>query len=253
MRLNQPLALAYYLGDLTSSGNNLIKPRRLPSWKTGLPEPKPPAFPSSAFLQDLGLHRRGLLAYYDYPISLPARVEGTSNKIKTMQRQAYGFRDQLQRLAHGCVARRAVRPRHADAGEDWPAVLGRGERMLAADFAIDHVTLQPSWPANAGEAGDPCWCRWPRVVRLPMAQPAHPSGAKSDTIRRHRAAASKAASCRFRRLPLTRFRPRASLLAEAQPPRDDPHATRQPRHAPRRAPAAAGAGRRSSSRTSSTS
>ena len=32
-------------------------------------------------------------------------------------------------------------------GEDWPTVLGRAQRMLAADFAIDHVTLQPSWPA----------------------------------------------------------------------------------------------------------
>jgi cobalt-zinc-cadmium efflux system protein len=32
-------------------------------------------------------------------------------------------------------------------GEDWPTVLDRAQRMLAADFAIDHVTLQPSWPA----------------------------------------------------------------------------------------------------------
>jgi transposase len=34
-----------------------------------------------------------LLAYYDYPIST-GRLEGTTNKIKTMKRQAYGFRDQ---------------------------------------------------------------------------------------------------------------------------------------------------------------
>ena len=35
---------------------------------------------------------RGLLAYYDYPIST-GPLEGTNNKIKTMKRQAYGFRD----------------------------------------------------------------------------------------------------------------------------------------------------------------
>ena len=34
----------------------------------------------------------GLLAYYDYRIST-GPLEGTNNKIKTMQKQAYGFRD----------------------------------------------------------------------------------------------------------------------------------------------------------------
>jgi hypothetical protein len=34
----------------------------------------------------------GILAYYDQPIST-GPLEGTNNKIKTMQRQAYGFRD----------------------------------------------------------------------------------------------------------------------------------------------------------------
>ena len=38
-------------------------------------------------------HALGLLAYYDYPLST-GPLEGTNNKIKTMQRQAYGFRDQ---------------------------------------------------------------------------------------------------------------------------------------------------------------
>ena len=37
-------------------------------------------------------HALGLVAYYDYPIST-GPLEGTNNKIKTMQRQAYGFRD----------------------------------------------------------------------------------------------------------------------------------------------------------------
>jgi cobalt-zinc-cadmium efflux system protein len=32
-------------------------------------------------------------------------------------------------------------------GEDWPDVLARAQRLLASEFAIDHITLQPSWPA----------------------------------------------------------------------------------------------------------
>jgi len=40
----------------------------------------------------LQMHRRGILAYYDYPIST-GPLEGTNNKIKTLQKQAYGFRD----------------------------------------------------------------------------------------------------------------------------------------------------------------
>ncbi len=40
----------------------------------------------------LALHRGGLLAYYDARIP-SGPLEGTNNKIKTMKRQAYGFRD----------------------------------------------------------------------------------------------------------------------------------------------------------------
>jgi cobalt-zinc-cadmium efflux system protein len=34
-------------------------------------------------------------------------------------------------------------------GTRWPATLAAAERLLAADFGIDHVTLQPAWPAAA--------------------------------------------------------------------------------------------------------
>ncbi|OGP82325.1 MAG: hypothetical protein A2V87_06185 [Deltaproteobacteria bacterium RBG_16_58_17] len=37
-------------------------------------------------------YKSGILAYYDYRISL-GPLEGTNNKIKTMKRMAYGFRD----------------------------------------------------------------------------------------------------------------------------------------------------------------
>ena len=41
----------------------------------------------------MAVHWKGILAFYDYPIST-GPLEGTNNKIKTMKRQAYGFRDQ---------------------------------------------------------------------------------------------------------------------------------------------------------------
>ena len=44
------------------------------------------------FANTLVLHRNGILAWYNYPIST-GPLEGTNNKIKTLQRQAYGFRD----------------------------------------------------------------------------------------------------------------------------------------------------------------
>jgi len=44
------------------------------------------------FANTLAGHKSGLLAYYDHPIST-GPLEGTNNKIKTMQKQAYGFRD----------------------------------------------------------------------------------------------------------------------------------------------------------------
>jgi transposase len=40
----------------------------------------------------LTTHRRGVLAWYDYRIST-GPLEGTNNKIKMMQRMAYGYRD----------------------------------------------------------------------------------------------------------------------------------------------------------------
>ena len=41
----------------------------------------------------LAAYRSGLLNYFKHPIT-SAMVEGINNKIKTLKRQAYGFRDQ---------------------------------------------------------------------------------------------------------------------------------------------------------------
>ncbi|SHH92444.1 Transposase [Desulfofustis glycolicus DSM 9705] len=45
-----------------------------------------------SFADTLKKHQDGILAYYDYPIST-GPLEGTNYNIKTLQRQAYGFRD----------------------------------------------------------------------------------------------------------------------------------------------------------------
>ena len=42
--------------------------------------------------KSLRAHRRGLLAYFNYPIST-GPLEGLNNKIKVLKRQAYSFRD----------------------------------------------------------------------------------------------------------------------------------------------------------------
>ena len=44
------------------------------------------------FADTLAGYKSGILAYYDYRIS-SGPLEGTNNKIKTMKRMAYGFRD----------------------------------------------------------------------------------------------------------------------------------------------------------------
>ncbi len=44
------------------------------------------------FAKTLAAHRTGILNWYETPIST-GPLEGTNNKIKTMKRQAYGFRD----------------------------------------------------------------------------------------------------------------------------------------------------------------
>jgi transposase len=44
------------------------------------------------FAKTLDGNRDGILAFYDFPIST-GPLEGTNNKIKTLQKQAYGFRD----------------------------------------------------------------------------------------------------------------------------------------------------------------
>ena len=95
LRLNQPLAIAYYLkeelNEIWQQDDQETAQTLLMDWityaeSTGIGMLK-------TFAKSLRAHAWGILAWYDYPIST-GPLEGTNNKIKTMKRQAYGFRDQ---------------------------------------------------------------------------------------------------------------------------------------------------------------
>ena len=45
------------------------------------------------FANTMTAFRSGIIAWYDYHIST-GKLEGINNKIKTMKRQAYGYRDE---------------------------------------------------------------------------------------------------------------------------------------------------------------
>jgi transposase len=94
LRLNQPLAVAYYLKEdlrqIWSQRNKRTARRVLRDWIAR-------ARASGIriliqFAATLEEHQEGILNYYNCPIST-GPLEGTNNKIRTMQRQAYGFRD----------------------------------------------------------------------------------------------------------------------------------------------------------------
>ena len=96
LSLNKPLATAYYLKEdlrfLWNQPDKVTAQTYLAEWiaqaeASGIRILKD-------FAKTLRTHRSGILAYYDYPIST-GPLEGTNNKIKTLQRQAYGFRDRL--------------------------------------------------------------------------------------------------------------------------------------------------------------
>src|SRR5690242_16146138 len=94
LKLNEPLAVAYYLKEdlrrfwgqpgkrfATTSLDGWIKRAEASGIKI-----------LQQMARTLAAHRGGLLAYYDVMIS-SGPMEGTNHKIKTMKRQAYGFRD----------------------------------------------------------------------------------------------------------------------------------------------------------------
>ena len=95
LRMNQPLATVYYMKEdlrqIWAQPDKATAMRVLEDW-IGRAEASCISV-LQKFAVTLAMHRTGILAYYDCPIST-GPLEGTNNKIRTMQRQAYGFRDQ---------------------------------------------------------------------------------------------------------------------------------------------------------------
>lgn len=94
LKFNEPLALAYYLKeDLRQFWNQKTKvdaEKHLTAWIAKARASKIGMLMKMA--NTVAGHKFGLLSYYDHPIST-GPLEGTNNKIKTLQKQSYGFRD----------------------------------------------------------------------------------------------------------------------------------------------------------------
>ena len=95
LRINQPLATAYYMKEefrhFWEQPNVTAAKRFLDDWCR-----RAEASTLSVLVKmanTFRMHRSGLLNYHRCPIST-GPLEGMNNKIKTLQRQAYGYRDQ---------------------------------------------------------------------------------------------------------------------------------------------------------------
>jgi transposase len=95
LKLNESLAAAYYLKDdlnqLWEQDSAFAAQLKMYDWyhqamATGVRH-------CQQFARTLLAHAHGILAWYKHPIS-NGQVEGTNNKIKTMNRQHYGLRDE---------------------------------------------------------------------------------------------------------------------------------------------------------------
>lgn len=95
LKMNEPLMRAYYLKEslreIWMQINKEQAAEVLDKWMEQAYETKIPRLTKMA--NTLKAHKWGILAWYDYHIST-GKLEGINNKIKTMKRQAYGYRDQ---------------------------------------------------------------------------------------------------------------------------------------------------------------
>ena len=96
LRLNEPLAIAYYLKEdlrqIWLQPNKHMARLALTDW---LVQARLSGIRMlEQFANTLEEHQKGILNYYDFPIST-GPLEGTNTKIQLMKRQAYGYRDHV--------------------------------------------------------------------------------------------------------------------------------------------------------------
>lgn len=94
LKMNEPLAMAYYLKEelrqIWRQPNKLMARMVLRAWLLEARESGVKML--EKFANTLEEYQEGILNYYDYRIST-GPLEGTNNKIRKMQGQAYGYRD----------------------------------------------------------------------------------------------------------------------------------------------------------------
>ena len=95
LEMNAPLMKGYYLKEsLQEIWMRVTKEQAqqvLMNWVEQAQDSKVPLL--QKFAMTLMAHRSGILSWYDHHIST-GKLEGINNKIKTMKRQAYGYRDE---------------------------------------------------------------------------------------------------------------------------------------------------------------
>ena len=94
LSLNEPLAIAYYLKEdlrqIWMQGTKAMARLFLVDW---LARARASGIRMlEQFADTLEEHQKGILNWYDYPIST-GPLEGTNNKIQLMKRRAYGYRN----------------------------------------------------------------------------------------------------------------------------------------------------------------
>jgi transposase len=95
LKLNEPLATAYYMKEEL---RNIWHQPDKTSAQTALDEWVKKAAASDVnmlkqFSRTIAAHRSGILAYFDFNGLSTGPLEGINNKIKTLHKMAYGFRD----------------------------------------------------------------------------------------------------------------------------------------------------------------
>lgn len=95
LKLNEPLATTYYMKEEL---RNIWHQHDKASTQKALDEWVKKAAASNVnmlkkFSKTLAAHRSGILAYFDFDGLSTGPLEGTNNKIKTLHKMAYGFRD----------------------------------------------------------------------------------------------------------------------------------------------------------------
>ncbi|WP_419609435.1 transposase, partial [Thiolapillus sp.] len=95
LKLNEPLATAYYMKEelrqIWRQSDKASAEKALAEWIAKAAVSNVGML--KQFAKTLAAHRSGILAYYDFDGLSTGPLEGTNNKIKTLHKMAYGFRD----------------------------------------------------------------------------------------------------------------------------------------------------------------